>query len=195
MLSELSATIPAALEAPMSSFALTFRVFESMRSNAPEAHEGTQRLPKPVAIPPQGFSRPVTGSSSLLVLGSTRSSAFFPGRNSESVKKIQSGLAGTGISAAGFRLAIGICIPGVVIPRTDLGCVVFDLSAPCASATANKSERMKDIQMRIRVASRNYAGLNPEDQTGGDATRRDVMPRCRTKFDSSESGSPVSPLT
>src|SRR5580698_1770715 len=116
ILSALAAIDGATLPVPTGNFLVTLPVLVSTRESVLSPQVGTQRLVKAEMPPPHGLLIPAMGSVSLFALASILSRTSFSelGMSGESAKMIHGGA--TENSASAFRLAYGICTPGVLIP-------------------------------------------------------------------------------
>src|SRR5882757_814867 len=141
-LSELAATPPSAAAGPMSRTVTSLLDSRSMRANIGESpHNGTQRLPKPVANPAQGSPRNSTVATRLFVLGSilcTANGPVLPTQTASEVIVTQSAVFPR------WRVAVGLSSP------IDLGVTAVTTSA-AASAVPEES-----IQAAVIAALRSF---------------------------------------
>src|SRR5580698_9987893 len=115
---------------PIASVAVTLKVLGSTRVTVRDSQFGTHKEPNATIVPEHGFLRPATGSRGLFVLGSMRIRLSFVllSTRTESAMAIQPGPS-TGISASDFKLAAGICTPGVLIPTLGAAEAAFAASS------------------------------------------------------------------
>jgi len=153
MLSAVAATEGATLSVPTVNFLVTLPALTSTRDKVASPHVGTQRLVNADAAPPHGLLNPTIGSDNLFALASILSRASFAesGSNGDSAMTIHAGAIGN--SASAFRLAKGICTPGVLIHDLgSAGAAVLDalpgFAAGCAKATRVRTvHRPMDMRM------------------------------------------------